>query len=92
VTIAKRAHDRLDFLLEDASAGRAHPSWLSHRMVRLPTSLQVRRLLRPPCGGRCRVDEMVADRFDSLVEAMRYLLLCLYVHARLARQADGSWG
>jgi hypothetical protein len=30
--------------------------------------------------------------FDSLVEAMRYLLLCLYVHARLARQADGSWG
>jgi hypothetical protein len=35
---------------------------------------------------------MVADRFDSLVEAMRYLLLCLYVHARLARQADGSWG
>ena len=72
MTIAKRAHDRLDFLLEDASAGRAHPSWLSHRMVRLPTSLQVRRLLRPPCGGRCRVDEMVADRFDSLVEAMRY--------------------
>ena len=84
--MAKRTHDRLEMTL---SAGRAiprgfHIEWCACR--RSPA------VVTAPMGRSMPIAELVADRFDSLVETMRYLLLCLYVHARLARQADGSWG
>ena len=84
VTMAKRARNYLNILFEDASAGRligrgVHIEWYAGR----------RPCKRGDCNGPYEVvNRLVADRFDSLVEAMRHLLLCLYVHG----QADGSWG
>jgi hypothetical protein len=84
VTMTKRARNRLNILFEDASASRLigrgfHIEWCASR----------RPCKRGDCNGPYEVvNNEVADWFDPLVEATRYLLLCLYVHG----QADGSWG
>jgi hypothetical protein len=91
--LAKRTRDRLDFLFEDASAGRALLRGLA---------IKWSACRRPRKSGSCYgpyavtnvVDELVADRFDTLMEAMQYCLLCLCVCAAGApsRRTLGSRG